>query len=57
MTNHAELGPLDVQLGKKDEFFELNSGLTILKALEEIERKAFELAIIRIKLEVKGVSL
>lgn len=39
MTNHAELGPLDVQLGKKDELFELDSGLTVLNALTELEAK------------------
>lgn len=43
MTDHAELGPLDIQLGKKDELFELNSGLTVLNALTELESKAFEL--------------
>lgn len=57
MTPHAELGPLDIQLGKKDELFELDSGLTVLDALTELEAKAFELfekAMIRIKIRSEG---
>ena len=57
MTDHAELGPLDVQLGKKDELFELDSGLTVLNALTEIESKAFELfekTMFRIKVGSSG---
>jgi hypothetical protein len=57
MTPHAELGPLDIQLGKKDEIFELDSGLTVLDALTELENKAFELfekAMIRIKVRSEG---
>jgi hypothetical protein len=57
MTAHAELGPLDIQLGKKDELFELDSGLTVLDALTELEGKAFELfekAMIRIKVRSEG---
>jgi hypothetical protein len=57
MTDHAELGPLDVQLGKKDELFELDSGLTVLNALTELESKAFELfekTMFRIKLRSQG---
>ena len=51
MTPHAELGPLDVQLGKKDELVGLDSGLTVLDALSQLESKAFDLfesAMIRI---------
>jgi hypothetical protein len=57
MTDYAELGPLDIQLGKKDELFEADSGLTILKALTELENKAFELfetCFLRIKVKSEG---
>ena len=57
MTDHAELGPLDVQLGKKDEIFEMDSGLTVLNALTELESKAFELfesTFLRIKFQSEG---
>lgn len=57
MTPHAELGPLDVQIGKKDELFEMDSGLTVLDALTELEEKAFELfekAMMRIKIRSGG---
>ena len=43
MTPHAELGPLDVQIGKKDELVGLDSGLTVLDALNQLENKAFGL--------------
>jgi len=43
MTPHAELGPLDVQVGKKDELVGLDSGLTVLDALSQLENKAFTL--------------
>ena len=58
MTNHAELGPLDIQLGKKDELFETDSGLTVLNALTELESKAFELfekTFLRIKFRSGGL--
>lgn len=57
MSEHAELGPLDVQLGKKDELFETASGLTVLNALTELENKAFELfekTFLRIKIRSDG---
>ncbi|WP_176441843.1 SDH family Clp fold serine proteinase [Granulicella rosea] len=57
MSDHAELGPLDIQLGKKDELFETASGLTVLSALTELENKAFELfenAFLRIKIRSDG---
>ncbi len=57
MTDHAELGPLDIQLGKKDELFELDSGLTVLNALTELESKAFQLfenTLLRIKFKSSG---
>ncbi len=43
MSEYGEMGPLDVQLGKKDEIFETDSGLTILRSIETLEEKAFEL--------------
>jgi len=43
MTPHAELGPLDIQLRKKDELVGLDSGLTVLDALSQIEEQAFQL--------------
>jgi hypothetical protein len=43
MTEVGELGPLDVQLGKKDELWETDSGLTVLAAIETLEEKAFDL--------------
>ena len=43
MTAYAELGPLDIQLGKKDELWETDSGLTVLNAISELETKAYEL--------------
>jgi hypothetical protein len=57
MSDHAELGPLDVQLGKKDELFETASGLTVLKALTELENTAFDLfekTFLRIKFRSDG---
>ena len=43
MGDRAELGPLDIQLGKKDAFFEDGSGLTVVNALEEIENKGYQI--------------
>lgn len=43
ISNHGEIGPLDIQLGKKDELWETDSGLTILKSIETLEQKAFDL--------------
>lgn len=43
MGDHGQLGPLDIQLGKKDELWETDSGLTVLSAIETIEKKAFDL--------------
>ena len=57
MTSHAELGPLDIQLGKKDELFETDSGLTVLNALSELETKAFELfenGFMKLKIKSQG---
>lgn len=57
MTAYAEMGPLDIQFGKKDELFEMDSGLTVLNALQELEEKAFdffERGFIRLKLKSEG---
>ena len=43
MADHGELGPLDVQLGKKDEIWETDSGLTVLTAITKLEEKCFDL--------------
>ena len=36
LSDLGELGPLDVQLGKKDELFEVTSGLNITQALDTL---------------------
>lgn len=41
MTDAGELGPLDVQLTKKDELWETESGLTVMSALVALHEKAF----------------
>lgn len=41
MSPHGELGPLDVQLIKDDEFMRLNSGVDIFQALSVINEQAF----------------
>ncbi len=43
MTDMGELGPLDVQVAKKDELFELSSGLVATEALEVLQTKAFDM--------------
>lgn len=43
MSDHGEIGPLDVQVGKKDELWETDSGLTVLSAIETLEERAFSL--------------
>lgn len=41
MTDFGELGPLDVQMAKKDELGERESGLLVTSALEALRRSAF----------------
>lgn len=41
MSDSAELGPLDIQIQKPDEIFELTSGLTAYKAIATLETTAF----------------
>ncbi|MGB5107347.1 MAG: hypothetical protein WBP29_11260 [Candidatus Zixiibacteriota bacterium] len=43
MSPFAELGPLDVQLGKRDEIFEQESGLAVSGALDALQEKSFQL--------------
>lgn len=43
MSDHGEMGPLDIQIGKKDELWETDSGLTVLSAIEALEKKSFDL--------------
>lgn len=41
LSDHGELGPLDVQMSKKDELWELQSGLTVMDALTDLKKNAF----------------
>jgi hypothetical protein len=41
MFDNGELGPLDVQIPKKDELWEMQSGLTVMSALQALHEKAF----------------
>lgn len=43
MSGNGELGPIDVQLRKKDEVGENESGLTPLQALQSLEQQAYSL--------------
>lgn len=40
-SDHGELGPLDVQMNKKDDLFQLQSGYTVMDALTALQDKAF----------------
>ena len=41
MSDHGELGPLDVQMSKKDELWETQSGLTVMDTLAALKDNAF----------------
>ena len=41
MSDHGELGPLDVQMDRKDELWETQSGLEITDTLDALHTKAF----------------
>lgn len=41
MTDESELGPLDVQISKRDEIGERDSGLVVSEALRSLETQAF----------------
>lgn len=38
---HGELGPRDVQMSKRDDLNEMQSGQTVMAALETLQQKAF----------------
>lgn len=40
-SDFGELGPLDVQMSKKDELFEVESGLTVMDAITTLNEKAY----------------
>lgn len=42
LSNRGELGPLDVQMFRPDEFMQMSSGLTISQALDYLSDKVFE---------------
>ena len=41
VSDHGELGPLDVQMSKKDELLETQSGLTVVDTLTALQDNAF----------------
>ena len=41
VSDHGELGPLDVQMSKKDELWQTQSGLTVMDTLMALQNKAF----------------
>ncbi len=54
VADHGEMGPLDVQLSRKDELFETQSGLTVTSALTTLHNQAFaafETFMLQIKLK------
>ena len=42
ISDYGELGPLDIQLDKKDELFENTSGLNIIQALNSLNERTLE---------------
>lgn len=40
-SDHGELGPLDIQMHKKDDLLEMQSGLTVMATLSTLHDKAF----------------
>lgn len=58
MTPFGELGPLDVQILKRDELFERRSGLITKHALEELKGHSFELfQHFMLQIKARGVSI
>ena len=56
-SDHGEIGPIDVQMGKKDEIWEWQSGLTVnasLSALNEQAFQAFESFLLQTKSHLRG---
>jgi hypothetical protein len=43
MSDSGEIGPLDMQMYKADEFFERSSGLTVMEALDTLKQKSFSM--------------
>ena len=43
MSDHGELGPLDIQLRKPDELWEKSSGLTVMEALTSLQQRSFSM--------------
>ena len=41
ISDYGELGPLDVQMSKKDELWEVQSGLTVMDTLSALQDNAF----------------
>ena len=41
MSDHGELGPLDIQMPKKDEIWDVQSGLTVMSSLEALKEKTY----------------
>jgi len=41
MSDNGEIGPLDIQMAKKDELVDTQSGLTVMSALGTLQEKAF----------------
>lgn len=41
-SDHGEIGPIDVQMGKKDELWEWQSGLTVNAAISSLNEQAFQ---------------
>ena len=57
VSDHGELGPLDVQMSKKDELWETQSGLTVMDTLTALQHKAlftFEKIFLSIKAKSGG---
>lgn len=56
ISDFGELGPLDVQLRKKDEIDEYGSGLAVTEALSQVQQQAFQV-FERYMLRIKQKSL
>ncbi|HTQ99175.1 MAG TPA: ATP-dependent Clp protease proteolytic subunit [Candidatus Acidoferrum sp.] len=57
-SEHGELGPLDVQMRKKDDLFQLQSGHTVMDALTALQNKAylsFEETLLSIEKSSEGI--
>lgn len=57
IADQGELGPLDIQLRKRDELWEMSSGLTVMEALDSLRDKSystFEKCLLDLKLGSGG---